>query len=305
MGKVERKKKPITEDSNDKSHIDESEPLIVHYIAASDDHKYMIGKTVKTDDSYTFAWFKPAAAAPGAAEGQPPQTEPPVAEHKEEAKSEQKTEAAPAGAPGTVPAPPPPPPEENNVELRFLKDVTKEPKLKFFRVPRLGSYVAISLTHPTCLQEESLDKAFEAYMDVLKKREEQDKLKQQKEEEAQREKEEKLAAGEEYVEQKTEWQTFQEPPYVTANTGYFVCMDTLGQDREFSEAEKTSAVDTIKHFAMCWTAAERKILTRDKELRAVIKKKGEAFKEKEFVEINEEIEKTIEDLQNDEKTYLS
>lgn len=38
IGKIEKLKKPITEESSDKDHIDSNAPLIIHYIASSSDH---------------------------------------------------------------------------------------------------------------------------------------------------------------------------------------------------------------------------------------------------------------------------
>ena len=36
-------------------------------------------------------------------------------------------------------------PEEEEEPHLFIKDVVKEPRMKFFEVPRLGSYLAVPL----------------------------------------------------------------------------------------------------------------------------------------------------------------
>ena len=41
----------------------------------------------------------------------------------------------------------------------FVKEVVREPKMHFYRVPRLGSYLAIPLEYESCLSAAALDAA--------------------------------------------------------------------------------------------------------------------------------------------------
>lgn len=188
--------------------------------------------------------------------------------------------------------------EDNGVQVRFLGDITKESKLKFFKVPRLGCYMAISLIHKTCLYEEALDKAFENHIEVQKKIAEQEKKKQERKEELEREKEEKEATGEVNKEAEPEpepkWEDFKEDKYQTKEINYFICMDTLGQDREFTEKEQEFAKEIAKDLISYWDETDRKILTHDKEMRARNKKKIEELGEKEKADMIEELEKAVE-----------
>jgi hypothetical protein len=55
-----------------------------------------------------------------------------------------------------------------------VKEVVREPKMHFFKVPRLGSYLAIRLEYKSCLFEDALDAAVQDYLDVRHKLKEQE-----------------------------------------------------------------------------------------------------------------------------------
>lgn len=44
-----------------------------------------------------------------------------------------------------------------------------------------------------------------------------------------------------------------------------VCLDTLGQDREFTADELRFALETVQHFKTAWEASEKKSLQQDVE----------------------------------------
>jgi hypothetical protein len=58
-----------------------------------------------------------------------------------------------------------------------VKEVVREPRMRYFKVPRLGSYMAVLLKYDSCLFEEALDAGFEDFIDCHNKRQEQDKEK--------------------------------------------------------------------------------------------------------------------------------
>jgi hypothetical protein len=45
-----------------------------------------------------------------------------------------------------------------------VKEVVREPKMHFYKVPRLGSFLAIPLVYNSCLFEEALDNAVQDYI---------------------------------------------------------------------------------------------------------------------------------------------
>ncbi len=48
-------------------------------------------------------------------------------------------------------------PEEQFPKYAYIKEVVREPRIKFYRVPKLGCFLAIAMEYDSCLFEESLD----------------------------------------------------------------------------------------------------------------------------------------------------
>lgn len=48
----------------------------------------------------------------------------------------------------------------------FVREVVREPRMYFYKVPKLGSYLAIRLEYESCLFEGALDAAVADYFDV-------------------------------------------------------------------------------------------------------------------------------------------
>lgn len=65
----------------------------------------------------------------------------------------------------------------------YVKEVVREPKMHFYKVPRLGAFLAVPLEYSSCLSENALDNAVRDYLEVQRALEEQDKLKAEWEEE--------------------------------------------------------------------------------------------------------------------------
>jgi len=47
-----------------------------------------------------------------------------------------------------------------------IEDVTREPRIKFFKVPKLGSFMAIKMAYNSCLSEEALDAAVDDLKEI-------------------------------------------------------------------------------------------------------------------------------------------
>ena len=57
-------------------------------------------------------------------------------------------------------------PKDELMDLQFhifVPEVVREPQMHFYRVPRLGSYMAIPLEYNSCLTEKALDQAIVDY----------------------------------------------------------------------------------------------------------------------------------------------
>jgi hypothetical protein len=51
----------------------------------------------------------------------------------------------------------------------LVPEVVREPRMHFFRVPRLGSYLAIRLEFQSCLFEEAFDAGLADYLNLQEK----------------------------------------------------------------------------------------------------------------------------------------
>ena len=64
------------------------------------------------------------------------------------------------------------PQKEKLPKFKLVEEVVREPKMKFFMVPKLGSYMAIRLEYESCLSEEAFDAAVVDFLDVKNRKEE-------------------------------------------------------------------------------------------------------------------------------------
>jgi len=197
-------------------------------------------------------------------------------------------------------------PAENTLEVVkplvptiFIPEVVREPKMKYYKVPRLGCYFVCALTYKSYLNEESFDKAIENYYIV------QEKINKQKEEKIEKEAEiaeAKRQAEEdetEYVEEVIEWEKFEEPPYENKEIQFVVCQDTLGQDRLFLEEEKEVTKDLVLFISKSWEEKEKSQLTEDKDLKVKFDLLTKEYVEKEIEPLKEAMEKAVEDKVNE------
>lgn len=139
VGKLEHPRVVAKDSDNDKAHVLRNEAKVIKYIhAAPHDHSYIVNKVLLPSQGVTHDVFNAAEAAPATP------TEP--TEGEEDTPRPVKNEGAPSG-----------------VELLKLKhhvyvpEVVREPRMHFYRVPRLGSFMAIPLEYKSCLFQKSLD----------------------------------------------------------------------------------------------------------------------------------------------------
>ena len=67
----------------------------------------------------------------------------------------------------------------------------------------------------------------------------------------------------EYVYDEGTWPEIKPKPFTTNKVQYVVCINTMGQDREFTEVEIRSALDTCKRYRDEWERIENDNLRRD------------------------------------------
>ncbi|CAI2360915.1 unnamed protein product [Moneuplotes crassus] len=265
IGKLIKPFKKITDDDNDTAHEDPEAPEIIKYIHATPDHDFLIDKTLNPDQGLTHEIFKPEEPKEDEA---PPEGE---GEGDKEKKEEKK-----------VP------------KHSFIEEVVREHKMHYFRVPRLGSYLAVELKYDSCLNQESFDKAFEDYLDCINKKQEQEREKLEYQEKLE---DEKANAGDDWQEpEPKEWPEIKEKLYETSEHKYVVCLDTLGQDRPFTEEEKEFVLENIQYYSDNWTKIENSGLKKDIEERYKTFQKDKDYIEGENANnLAAEEEKFIED----------
>lgn len=178
-----------------------------------------------------------------------------------------------------------------------MDQVVREPKMKFFKVPRLGSYLAIRLSYQSCLSEKAIEEAIADKVDVERRREEQEAEKKAHEEdiEAAKEAEDENAAEE--LEEKV-WEEIQEKDFLVSENKYTVCIDTMGQDRSLSQEQIDFCIKVVKDFANTWQKAEKDELKKDIENNVEAAKKDREFMEVEGPNVLNDEEKYVEDMLN-------
>lgn len=86
--------------------------------------------------------------------------------------------------------------------------------MKFFRVPKLGAFIAIRLSYQSCLSVEALDAAVENLREIEEKKAVQEEEKREWFEEQEAEKEAQLKEGnEDWAMPEKEWERFDPEPY--------------------------------------------------------------------------------------------
>jgi hypothetical protein len=106
---------------------------VIRFCNADDMHKYIVDKTLSNDQGLTFDVFKDPEEV---ADAEP--AEPELDENGNPIVVEKKVvEKLPVSV--------------------LIDEVVREPRIHFFKVPRLGSYLAVRLEYNTCLFEEAFE----------------------------------------------------------------------------------------------------------------------------------------------------
>lgn len=285
---MERPRKPIGEGDDDRAHVDRGEGVakLIRFLYTSQGHEFMKGKLLKNDQGIVHTVF-----GAGNGGGDAPEGGAAAEEGGDEGEGDGENKAAKQSVGGYAA-------DDIITQFKhvFIKEVVREPRMHFYRVPRLGSFMAVPLEYESCLTAAALDAAVADSLQLKKARDEQDKLRAEWEEDQDKLREEKERAGEPFVPEVKEWDKLEEKPFLTKKKSYVVCLDTIGQDREFTDDERRFVLETVKHFRAIWEERERKNLTFDREHRLKeIEFEKEWIEQTENVILNEEEEKYAEE----------
>ena len=229
--------KEFSEDDEDpNAHLDMTAEKLIRYIGASQNQKFIIGNTLQPETGITYEAFRP----PEEEEEQP--------EDEEE---------------GILKGPKP--------TYVYVEDVTKEPRMVYFRIPRLGAFICNSLSYKSVLNETAFDEGVKERQRVQKERAEQQKEKDEKEAEFQEKIDDAQENGGNVTEieeewKNMEWDEIQEKEFEYEEQKYVLCGDTLGEDREIPEEKRARFEELAKFFVKCWEESENRQLSNDIDL---------------------------------------
>lgn len=100
-------------------------------------------------------------------------------------------------------------------EFIDVKSLVTNNRLHFWKVPRLGCFMAVPLVYNSCLSESALDTAIANWGEVSKEIEQQDKDRAEYEETMAAEKEEKLRNGEAWNPEEKVWPELKAASFIT------------------------------------------------------------------------------------------
>jgi len=137
--------------------------------------------------------------------------------------------------------------------------------MHYFKVPRLGSYMAIRLEYDSCLNEIAFDAGVKDMQNVQTERREQEekKLEYEKEQAAAAEEKAQNEEASEYRAEETEWKEIKAASYEKTKIQYVVCINTCGQDREFTEEQRLFALRAVQAYRDRWEKLEEENLMSD------------------------------------------
>ena len=311
IGIYDQKRRPVKEEDDMDGHLDPSGTKVLRYIAWNDDHAFLDDKCLEPNEGVTFDLITPKAQQNNQ-------------ENQQEKPEEQKGVIKKEDIEKKL---------EDSIKSLLIDDVVNENRIKFFREPRLGCYLALDLTYKTSLNYNSLLSAIQCTKNYQTAKEEQearkkewsekqDEIKNQinelketklKEEEARKIAEEneakaKLAAAnatetdpskqiegtapnpnpqvvtysskrdntqelaeniENLEKQLIPWE--EEPvklqDYDKEDKNIYICLDTLGQDRIFSEEEIKYIKKVGANIKQSLEQLEQNLLEKDRDIR--------------------------------------
>ena len=313
IGIYDQKRRPVKEEDDMDGHLDPSGTKVLRYIAWNNDHAFLDDKCLEPNEGVTFDLITPK-----------PQEQ--NQEIKQDNPDGQKTELKKEETEIKL---------EDTIKNLLIEDVVNENRIKFFREPRLGCYLALDLTYKTSLSYNSLLSAIQCTKNYQTAKEEQearkkewsekqDEIKRQinelketklKEEEARKIAEEneakaKLAAAanappendpnkqaeggvppsnaqvpnyankrdntqelaeniENLEKQLTPWEEEEVKlqDYDKEDKNIYICLDTLGQDRVFSEEEINYIKKVGANIKQSLEKLEQNLLEKDRDIR--------------------------------------
>ena len=151
IGELINLRKPITDDDVTTPAIEEGAAQVIKYISCNENHSFIKELHLEVGKGVTYDAFKV----------------------KEDDVKEDDKEPKEGDAPKKVVTDE----EKAKKQIVLVKEVLREERMKYFIVPKLGSYLAIPMIHKSCLSDTILEAAISDYLTYKQKQEDQEKAK--------------------------------------------------------------------------------------------------------------------------------
>jgi len=115
------------------------------------------------------------------------------------------------------------------------------------------------------LSDEALEAAVVDYQDVSARKAELQKEIDQFEEEQNQRQEAANGAGEQFEAETRDWQEIEYADFLAQEQKFVVCLDTMGQDRAFTDEQKRFVLKVVQKFRENWERAEKASLVADRD----------------------------------------
>jgi hypothetical protein len=258
-----KRKIPVSEEEDEFAHlIDEK---VLRYISYCEDHKTLLkNKFLEPNVGVTYDLVAPRE------EGGSPEDPNKL---QDENNNDQQENSEQREVKEVLP---------NYKEIQEVVGSEEGKRIKFFSCPRLGSYLAVDTSYKSSLSQNSLISAIEnlkeyeknlaAYEERKREYEAQQLILQKEREKLEAEAggnqednnliQENPQDGEGFIEEKVELQE-----YTKEEKKVIFSLDTLGQDRCFTDKEKKFIFETVKVLSSSWQGLEERLLLKDRDLK--------------------------------------
>ena len=167
IGIYDQKRKPVKEDDDMDGHLDPSGTKVLRYIGWNEDHKFLDGEYLEPNQGVTYDLITPKPAqAGGEAENANQENKNAEQNQQNPIEGEKKQQVEEVKI-------------EDTVKSLLIQDVVNDNRIKFFKEPRLGCYLALDLTYKTSLSYNSLLSAIQCTKNYEASKEEQEARKKE------------------------------------------------------------------------------------------------------------------------------
>ena len=167
IGIYDQKRRPVKEDDDMDGHLDPSGTKVLRYIGWNNDHSFLDGLCLEPNQGVTYDLITPKPAQGGGEAENPNQENKNLEQNQQnpnEGEKKEKVEEIKL---------------EDTVKSLLIDDVVNDNRIKFFKEPRLGCYLALDLTYKTSLSYNSLLSAIQCTKNYEASKEEQETRKKE------------------------------------------------------------------------------------------------------------------------------